>query len=1462
MSRFASRPARYALAVVALLAGATCADNSITGPGGSGLRAVLGFVPALTKAAADIFKGLAAFQLEVDNIHLVLKYPGGAIAKDTVISLSAGADSIAIEASIALEESEALLDAYIDLRDGTQVLFSGHQQVRARRGGVPQVPPAIPIVYAGPGASATSLDLAPGDTTILSTDSLTLRASATNAQGQPVPDLVIDWSVKDGAQGSVTVAGVFRPSLVRGNTYVIARLPTGLRDSARINFIPLPSQLALISGNQQSGIVGRALAQPIIVEARGSDNLPVPGAVVSFAVTAGGGIVQPASVQADANGRASAVLTLGNVVGANSVQASIGAAAPVTITATGIPTGPGALEIVSTSPTVRAGIALAQQPVVQLRDSLTNLIATSGLQIQASVVGDGFTLGGTTVATTDNNGRATFTNLQVNGPIGSAQLRFMLANTSVEVLSSAVTVGAGHARALSLDPQPSGSALSGVMLATQPRAHLHDAFGNDVAVAGVPVTAALIVAGEGRTLGGTLTVNTDAAGLARFTDLSIAGTPGTTRLVFAAGDSIATVTSNEVTLTSGQAASLLAVTSLVYADTAGANVPPTAIPSVSLRDASNNPVPGIAVTFTPMGGEGSRIDSQGAPLVLTTDQNGNAALTSRRVQLAIGLDTVLVTTAGLNDTLRFVVAVTNGIATQLQFIGQPGNSNGGALMTGVAVQLLDQHGNPAISGASATQAVTLALSGGTAGALLAGTRTVTASAGVALFSDIAVNLAGSGYQLLASTATIAAVASADFSVNVGPAALLALVSGDEQGALLNEQLGQPLVVRVTDLGGNAVPGAMMTFAVDSGGGVFGTSQTTVNVQANSSGLASIDWRVGTGQQRVAAVVGTDTLYLRAYVAERVVLITEPSLSPQSGVPFATAPRAQLMDSAGHVVRRPGVVIETALIPLLDGGPFLTGSRGAGTDGNGIAELAGLAITGPITPNLRLEFYLIDSQEQPAANVARDSSAVIALLPGLPVDIVPEGAEFIRQTAAGVQTISARVTDGYNLIPNSPVTFEPLQTGQTGCALSSGSANTNASGIATIDVTTTGSLTSCVVMSRHATGGAESPVAFHRIAIAPSGTLVWTGIRDDSWNVSENWDGGLPSATSNVFIPLAAITTHLPSIVSTIQVLSMRIEAGAMVNVDHAMLSIRDSLGADGIVNGVQATVLMNGAGGSIRGFLSSTKLIVAVDGVTGACNHASPYSVSGLLSVDTVQVDCALSLDAQSSGMVVTGDAIVSPGALMTHTMGAISVGGSLSVGGQYSLGGTTSLLTQGHLVVAPNGRFVQAGGDVFVRGNATFNGFADLRSGAISLNRNFAHTGNSDNNRLAAALPHVMRFVGDATEPRQLFWDAPAGGNFSTLGMLEFATTGAGGINTATGTIGSHIRAGNIVLRGGSLFNITDGRHSISTLGASGTGLIVQAGAQVNNAAPALITVPNPVDPLTCLLNGIITGNFSCVSR
>lgn len=96
--------------------------------------------------------------------------------------------------------------------------------------------------------------------------------------------------------------------------------------------------IASNSGNAQSAVVGTALAAPNVVRVTQS-GAAQSGVSVTWAVTAGGGSVDPATSTTDSDGLASTTWTLGAAEGANVLEARASGAngSPVVFSATGTP---------------------------------------------------------------------------------------------------------------------------------------------------------------------------------------------------------------------------------------------------------------------------------------------------------------------------------------------------------------------------------------------------------------------------------------------------------------------------------------------------------------------------------------------------------------------------------------------------------------------------------------------------------------------------------------------------------------------------------------------------------------------------------------------------------------------------------------------------------------------------------------------------------------------------------------------------------------------------------------------------------------------------------------------------------------------------------------------------------------------------------------------------------------------
>ena len=88
---------------------------------------------------------------------------------------------------------------------------------------------------------------------------------------------------------------------------------------------PRPASLEVVSGDGQQGEIGTVLDKPLTVRVLDDSLRPVPATAVHFGFLGdfSGATLDPASVLTDADGRAAAIVRLGQVVGEQVVVAEV-----------------------------------------------------------------------------------------------------------------------------------------------------------------------------------------------------------------------------------------------------------------------------------------------------------------------------------------------------------------------------------------------------------------------------------------------------------------------------------------------------------------------------------------------------------------------------------------------------------------------------------------------------------------------------------------------------------------------------------------------------------------------------------------------------------------------------------------------------------------------------------------------------------------------------------------------------------------------------------------------------------------------------------------------------------------------------------------------------------------------------------------------------------------------------------
>jgi hypothetical protein len=435
-------------------------------------------------------------------------------------------------------------------------------------------------------------------------------------------------------------------------------------------------------------VVAGGASSTITVTVRDANGNSISGADVALAATgAGNTLTQPAG-PTDVNGEATGTLS-STLAETKTVTATV-AGTTITQTASVVVTAGAATRLdITTQPSasVPSGSVFPQQPVIQIVDANGNRVGQSQVAVTVSIASGGGVLGGTLTQNTDIDGVATFQQLSITGVEGPRTLRFD-ATGLTSATSDIIDVTAGDASQLSITTQPSASVQNGVPFPRQPVIQLRDSNGNNVSQSGVVVTTS--IGSGGGTLGGTLSVVTDASGAAAFTNLSLTGTVGDRTLLFSATGTTG-VQSNTVTVTAGNP-SQLSITTQPSAS-AEVAVPFDRQPVVQLLDVSGNTVSqaGVAVTASIATGGGTLAGA----VTVSTNANGAATFTDLSLIGLVGTRTLQFTATGLTSVVSSAIDLQPGVATRLGITTQPSPNvqSGTRFSQQPVVQVMDAGGN-------------------------------------------------------------------------------------------------------------------------------------------------------------------------------------------------------------------------------------------------------------------------------------------------------------------------------------------------------------------------------------------------------------------------------------------------------------------------------------------------------------------------------------------------------------------------------------------------------------------------------------------------------------------------------------------------------------------------------------------------------------------------------------------------
>jgi len=311
-------------------------------------------------------------------------------------------------------------------------------------------------------------------------------------------------------------------------------------------------------------------------------------------------------------------------------------------------------------------------------------------------------------------------------------------------------------------------------------------------------------------------------------------------------------------------------------------------PQVSLQDLGSNVVVSDSSTVV------TATVSTGAVLVGTrtaTAVNGVATFNNLGITGTAGTAYTITYSATFGGNALTVatqsVTPTVGAATQISITTQPVGATAGALLANQPVVKVLDSGNNVVTGSSAS--ISVSASGGTLG----GTSPITASSGVATFTNLTfAGTANTNYTLTFASSGFTSQTSNDFSVGVGAATKLVLTTSAATAKYGQAFTTQP-VVQVQDAGSNVVTSssAMVTASLSSGT-VVGTGNAT-----SSSGVATFSGLGITGSPASYTItystgsLATASQTISVAKGDQTITFADPTDRSWSASTFAVAPSA-------------------------------------------------------------------------------------------------------------------------------------------------------------------------------------------------------------------------------------------------------------------------------------------------------------------------------------------------------------------------------------------------------------------------------------------------------------------------------------------------------------------------------------------------------------------------------------------
>ena len=189
-----------------------------------------------------------------------------------------------------------------------------------------------------------TLAISPASITGQSGDEYRITVTAQDENGDPVSDVVIEFSVSEPSGLFLHASGVTDDDGTVENIFtlpirnaVVYATATGYQTAfMRVRVISEPHKLVIVSGDNQEGVTGTELPLRFVVRVEDIDSYALPGQLVTFSIISGEGDLAITAFRTDSHGEAWTILTLGDIPGDNVVEVNVGDVPPMRFRATAI----------------------------------------------------------------------------------------------------------------------------------------------------------------------------------------------------------------------------------------------------------------------------------------------------------------------------------------------------------------------------------------------------------------------------------------------------------------------------------------------------------------------------------------------------------------------------------------------------------------------------------------------------------------------------------------------------------------------------------------------------------------------------------------------------------------------------------------------------------------------------------------------------------------------------------------------------------------------------------------------------------------------------------------------------------------------------------------------------------------------------------------------------------------------